>query len=156
MPSMATGGPGMTRNSSEFDLGSRLAALRAVRGLSQGTASRLAGLSPAYLSRIETGRVHPTFATVLRILDALRADVEDLRAADRARPPSAATCPITSQGRCLLETIRTESEVARAEGREVYTMREVQILRDLATYMRTASAERVRAVEMLLQELLRR
>jgi len=35
-------------------------------------------------------------------------------------------------------------------------MREVQILRDLATYMRTASAERVRAVEMLLQELLRR
>jgi len=113
MPSMATGGPGMTRNSSEFDLGSRLAALRAVRGLSQGTASRLAGLSPAYLSRIETGR-------------------------------------------CLLETIRTESEVARAEGREVYTMREVQILRDLATYMRTASAERVRAVEMLLQELLRR
>jgi hypothetical protein len=33
-------------------------------------------------------------------------------------------------------------------------MREVQILRDLATFMRKATPERVRAIEMLLQELL--
>lgn len=49
--------------------------------------------------------------------------------------------------------IRTGAEVARAEGHEVYSMREVQILHDLATFMRKATPERVRAIEMLVQEL---
>ena len=144
----------MTRNSAEFEVGPRLAGIRASRGLSQGSAARLADLAPAYLSRIETGHVHPTFATVMRVLDALHADLEDLRAPDEARPRNHAACPVTLHGGCLLELLRSGAEVARAEGREVYSLREVQILRDLATFMRTASPERVRAIEMLLQELL--
>jgi len=144
----------MTRNSLEFDVGARLAAIRASRGLSQGTTARFAELAPAYLSRIETGHVHPTFTTVMRVLDALRADLEDLRAPDDVRPRSHPACPITARGGCLLELVRTGAEVARAEGREVYSMREVQILRDLATFMRTGTPERVRAIEMLLKELL--
>ena len=62
--------------------------------------------------------------------------------------------PVTAHGQCLLAVVRTEAEVARAEGREVYTMRELAILKDLATFMRKGTPERVRAIEMLLQELL--
>jgi transcriptional regulator with XRE-family HTH domain len=144
----------MTRNSPEFEVGARLAAIRARRGQSQGTASRLAGLTPAYLSRIENGHVHPTFGTVLRVLDALHADLEELRAPDVVRPRNRPACPVTAAGGCLLEMIRTGAEVARAEGHEAYSMREVQILRDLAGFMRKAPPERVRAIEMLVQELL--
>jgi transcriptional regulator with XRE-family HTH domain len=154
MPSMAMGGAALTRNSTEFEIGPRLAGIRASRGLSQGSAARLADLAPAYLSRIETGHIHPTFTTVLRVLDALHADLDDLRAPDAVRPRHHAACPVTARGGCLLELTRTTAEVARAEGREAYSLREVQILRDLATFMRTAPPERVRAIEMLLQELL--
>ena len=144
----------MTRNSPKFDVGARFAAIRSRRGLSQGTASRLAGLAPAYLSRIETGHVNPTFTTVMRLLDALHADLEDLRAPDHVRPPNRPACPLTARGACLLELMRTDAEVVRAEGREVYSIREVRILQDLASFMRKATPERVRAIEMLLQELL--
>jgi transcriptional regulator with XRE-family HTH domain len=146
----------MTRNSSDLNVGARLAAIRASRGLSQGTTSRLAGLAPAYLSRIETGHIHPTFMTVIRVLDALHAGLDELRAPDDVRPKNHASCPVTAHGHCLLELLRTEVEVARSEGREVYSMREVRILQDVATFMRKATPARVRAIEMLLQELLAR
>jgi transcriptional regulator with XRE-family HTH domain len=139
---MALGRLAMTRNSSGLEIGPRLAAIRASHGLSQGTTARLAGLAPAYLSRIETGRVHPTFTTVMRVLEALHADLDDLHAPD------------SHDGICLLQLIRSSAEVARAEGREAYTPRELAILRSLARFMRTATPERVRAIEMLLQELL--
>jgi transcriptional regulator with XRE-family HTH domain len=155
MPWMATDGVAMTRNSPEFEVGPRLAGIRASRGLSQGTTARLADLAPAYLSRIETGHVHPTFTTVMRVLDALHADLDDLRAPDDVRPRSHPACPVTAHGGCLLELMRTSAEVARADGREVYSIREVQLLRDLATFMRTATPERVRSIEMLLRELLK-
>jgi len=143
----------MTRNSSAIEIGPRLAAIRASHGLSQGTTARLAGLAPAYLSRIETGRVHPTFTTVMRVLEALHADLDDLHAPDshEHRHP---VCPVSSRGECMLQLIRATAEVGRAEGREAYSPREINILRSLATFMRTGAPERVRAVELLLQELL--
>ena len=144
----------MTRNSPEIQVGLRLAGIRANRGLSQGTVARRAELSPAYLSRIETGHVHPTFTTVMRVLDALQADLEELRAPDDVRPRTQPACPVTGHGSCLLELVRSGAELARAEGHEMYSLREVQLLRELATFMRTATPERVRAIEMLLRELL--
>lgn len=144
----------MTRNSSGLEIGPRLAAIRASHGLSQGTTARLAGLAPAYLSRIETGRVHPTFTTVMRVLEALHADLDDLHAPDSHDPHHHPLCPVSHDGICLLQLIRSSAEVARAEGREAYTPRELAILRSLARFMRTATPERVRAIEMLLQELL--
>ena len=156
MHCMPTGGHALTRNSSEFDVGSRLAAIRSRSGMSQGTASRLAGIAPAHLSRIETGQIHPTFTTVVRLLDALHADLEDLRAPDDVRPQHHPACPITAKGGCLLELVRSEIAVARAEGREVYSLREVRILQDLAAFMRNAAPDRVRAIELLIQELLKR
>ena len=143
----------MTRNSSAIEIGARLAAIRASSGLSQGTTARLAGLAPAYLSRIETGRVHPSFTTVMRVLEALHADLDDLHAPDshEHRHP---VCPVSASGGCLLHLIRGNAEVARSEGREIYSPREINILRSLTKFMRTGSSERVRAVELLLQELL--
>lgn len=154
MPWKETEGRALTRNSSEIDLGPRLASVRARRGLSQGTVARLAGLPASYLSRIETGHVHPTFGTVKRVLDAMHSGFEEITAPDDLRPTLATVCPVTGEGQCLLELIRSEIEVARAEGREVYSLREVKLLRGLARFMRKASPERVRAIEMLLEELL--
>ena len=144
----------MTRNSSEFEVGAKLAAIRARHGLSQGTAARLAGIAPGYLSRIETGHVHPTFATVMRVLEALHADLDDLRVPDTARAHHHSVCPVSARGDCLLQLVRSNAEVGRAEGREAYSVREIAILRSLATFMLTGTPERVRAIELLLQELL--
>lgn len=144
----------MTRNSSAIEIGPRLAAIRASHGLSQGTTARLAGLAPAYLSRIETGRVHPSFTTVMRVLEALHAGLDDLQAPDSHDPHRHPVCPVSACGDCMLQLIRNSAEVARAEGREVYSPREINILRSVAAFMRTGTPERVRAVELLLQELL--
>jgi transcriptional regulator with XRE-family HTH domain len=144
----------VTRNSSEFDLGSRLAAIRSRRALSQGTTARLSGLSASYLSRIETGHVHPTFSLVLRVMNALHADLDELVAADRIRPPHRAACPVTEHGHCLIQLVRNDPRVARAEGKEVYSPREIHLLGQLATFMRTAPPERVRAIEILIEELI--
>jgi transcriptional regulator with XRE-family HTH domain len=116
--------------------------------------ARRAGLPASYLSRIETGHVHPTFATVRRVVEALHAGLDEITAPEDLRPKPGTTCPVTAQGHCLLELLRSEIEVARAEGREVYSVREVRMLRNLARFMRKASPERVRAIELLLEELL--
>jgi len=144
----------MTRKASEFDLGARLAAIRARHGVSQGTAARRADLAPGYLSRIENGHVQPTFATVLRVLEALQADLEELHSPDDGAPRLRPGCPVTASGCCLVRLVRGNAEVARAEGREVYAQREVRLLNRLAAFMRRASPERVRAIEMLVEELL--
>ena len=54
----------MTSMAPPFEIGKRLGTVRAQRGLSQGTVSRLAGLAPSYLSKIENGRIQPTFPTL--------------------------------------------------------------------------------------------
>jgi transcriptional regulator with XRE-family HTH domain len=151
---MDTGGQAMTRNSSELHVGARLAALRAQRGVSQGMVARHAEIAPSYLSRIETGRVQPSLPMLMRILDALHADLTDLRSPGGEKRPPTAACPVSGRGVCLLELVRREAEVARAEGREVYSIREVHLLHDLAAWMRKAAPERVRAIEMLIGELI--
>lgn len=146
------GGRALARNPSEFEVGARLAAIRAGRGISQGTASRMAGLSPAYLSRIENGRVQPSFAMVMRILAALHADLADLGAPEELHPGHRAVCPVSVEGKCLLELIRSQAEIARAEGREAYSAREMRLLQDLAKLVRKGSPARVHAIELILRE----
>ena len=55
----------------EFDLGPRLRALRAGRGLSLRTAAAMAGVTPGALSQIENGRNSPSVSTLKKILGAL-------------------------------------------------------------------------------------
>jgi transcriptional regulator with XRE-family HTH domain len=53
------------------EVGPRLRQLREQKGLSARKVADLAGLTPAYLSRLENSRVSPTVATLARLVEAM-------------------------------------------------------------------------------------
>jgi transcriptional regulator with XRE-family HTH domain len=53
------------------EVGPRLRQLREHKGLSARQVAGLAGLTPAYLSRLENGRISPTVATLARLVAAM-------------------------------------------------------------------------------------
>ncbi|MQA82025.1 MAG: cupin domain-containing protein [Streptosporangiales bacterium] len=55
----------------DADIGARLRQLRQARGLSARQVARQAGVSPAYLSRLENGKVSPTVSTLTRVVLAM-------------------------------------------------------------------------------------
>ena len=145
----------MTPMAPPFEIGKRLGSVRAQRGLSQGTVSRLAGLAPSYLSKIENGHIQPTFPTLWRILRALHADISEVLSADPAAPRRPAGCPVSATGECLGQLIRSEAEVARDRRRVFVSTREVQLLHDLLAWLKGASPEHARALEVLLEQMVR-
>jgi transcriptional regulator with XRE-family HTH domain len=52
-------------------IGARLREIRQAKGLSAREAAERAGVTPAYLSRLETGKLSPTVASVSRVMQAL-------------------------------------------------------------------------------------
>lgn len=56
----------------------RIKELRSERGLSQIALARQAGIEPAVLCRIETGKASPNVRTLHRIADALSVDTAEL------------------------------------------------------------------------------
>lgn len=137
----------MTSKTSLHDVGQRLAAARLQRGLAQSTVAKSAGLAPSYLSRIETGKVQPTFPTVMLVVRALGADPAEI--VDPAAKPGASQgpCPVTAKGRCLLDLIRVDPEG------EHYSPREIRLLRNFAQWIKDAEPTRVRAMEILIEDL---
>lgn len=115
--------------------------------------ARLAGVAPSYLSRVENGRVQPTFPTLWKILRALRADFGELLGPESAKELRAGGCPVSRNGRCLLDLVRSDQEVARDVTRQLYSAREVRLLGRFADWMKTAPPERVQAIEVLLEAL---
>jgi len=59
-------------------VGRRIRSLRKARGLSQEQLAELAGTSPKYLSRIETGRENPTLDLFLRLAQGLKVDLYEI------------------------------------------------------------------------------
>ncbi len=59
-----------------YTLAMQLIALREKRGLSQSGLSRQTGINQAEISRIERGSGNPTERTMLRLADALGADLQ--------------------------------------------------------------------------------
>src|SRR5690242_7024154 len=55
----------------EGEVGPRLRQLREQKAMSARQVAELAGVSPAYLSRLENGRVSPTVATLARLVAAM-------------------------------------------------------------------------------------
>jgi transcriptional regulator with XRE-family HTH domain len=55
----------------EGEVGPRLRQLREQKGMSAREVAGLSGLTPAYLSRLENGRVSPTVATLARLVSAM-------------------------------------------------------------------------------------
>ena len=69
-----------TRHQSEvfagaYDLAVQLIELRVLRGMTQTELAMATGLNQADISRIERGAANPTERTLLRIADALNADL---------------------------------------------------------------------------------
>jgi len=128
-------------------VGQRLAAARLQRGLAQGDVARAAGFAPSYLSRIETGKVQPTFRTVMRIVRTLGADVSEVAAPDAREDASRGPCPVTARGHCLIDLVGPIGDAER------YSPAEIRLLRRFAVWMKQAKADRVRAMELLLGDL---
>lgn len=142
----------MSEDVSSPNIGRRLCAARLRRGLSQGTVARLAGIGASYVSRIETGKIQPSFRTVVRLQRAIKADFEEL-AGPQPEKRHQGLCPISARGSCLLDLIRPEIDSERKPRRESYTPRQVRLLRAMASWIRTAPADRLRAMEILIKDL---
>lgn len=75
-----------------WPFGQALRELRETRGLSLNRLARGAGLTPGYLSRLESGQRHPSYDAVMRLSKALGltgADQQRLYAAAGYLPPDA-------------------------------------------------------------------
>jgi len=145
----------MTRPPVHADVGQRLAAARARRQVSQGTVARLAGLAPSYLSRIETSKVHPTFATVQRVAAALDISLEELAGPKRRTRDRKGVCPVSEGGRCLLDLIHADAVRARRQGIEAFSPRQVRLLRSFAAWLQQAPSDLQGAMGVLLDTLTR-
>lgn len=128
------------------EVGQRLAAARLQRGLAQNEVARRAGLAASYLSRIETGKVHPTIGTVMQVARAMGADLGEVLGRGEASA-TRGPCPVTHRGQCLLDLISP----MKSEGH--FTAREVRLIRRFASWVEGASATRLRAMEVLLEDL---
>jgi transcriptional regulator with XRE-family HTH domain len=139
----------MPPTSDDHDLGRRIAVWRVQRGRSQVELSRRAGIHATYLSRIETGKVHPTVRTVMRIASALQVSVNDLAgpspATEKKKP-----CPATSSGRCLLDLIDTGSNLEGDSDEESYSPRQIRLLRRFMEILRQSSPSVLSAHEVIL------
>jgi transcriptional regulator with XRE-family HTH domain len=145
----------MTATKRQSGVGRRLASARIQRGLSQGSLGRLARVAPSYLSRIENGKLEPSFKLVHRIAGAMRVGLDELMGPVKRTDARPDGCPISQSGRCMLDLIHSEAQRAKPENGERYTVREIRMLQSLTEWMQIATPDRLRAFEVLLGDLLR-
>jgi transcriptional regulator with XRE-family HTH domain len=141
----------MTKKSSEPEVGKRIATSRLHLGLSQTVVARRAGIDPSYLSRIETGKVHPTVGTAMRIAKAMRTSLVDLLGPS---PPNQKEkpCPVSPSGRCLLDLI--DRKAGSRRGPETFSPRQIRLLRRFVRLVQQCSPSLLRALEVLVGEML--
>jgi hypothetical protein len=90
---------------------------------------------------------------VLRILRALRADLDEIVEPASLAESRRGRCPVSADGHCLLDLIRVDSDAARDD--EFYTPRQIKLLRRLAAWIQASRPDRLRAMEVLLEDLMR-
>jgi transcriptional regulator with XRE-family HTH domain len=137
----------------QLELGKRIAATRVQRGLSQGLVARRAGTDPSYLSRIETGKVHPTVRTAMRIAAALRISLDDLLGPSPA-DYAGRDCPVSPSGHCLMDLIDTHAGEMGAADPEKYTPRQLRLLGRFTSIVRDSDRNLLRAMEVLMDQIL--
>jgi len=147
-------GDAAIRSKQEVSVGQRLVAARLRRGLAQTTVAQRAGVASSYLSRVESGSIHPTFRNVMRIADALEMPLEEFTSPAFSKTGRGA-CPVTDSGGCMLDLIRSGKTGRGETDDEVYSPRQVRLLGRFAAWVRTVPEDRVQAMEVLLEELLR-
>ena len=74
---------------SEYAIGAKIRSLRLKKKMGLVELGRHSGLSPALLSKIERGRLHPTLPTLLRIALVFSVDLEFFFAGAREKPVAA-------------------------------------------------------------------
>ena len=137
----------------EADLGRRIVAIRLQRGLSQQVISRRSGIDPSYLSRVETGKIHPTVRTAQRIATALRMSLAELLARsppDRKDRP----CPVSAGGRCLMDLIDIGSEHGPDASPESYSPRQLRLIRRFTSVVQRRDPKLLAALEVIVGEML--
>lgn len=92
----------MSQDSSSADgeVGPRLRQLREQKGMSARQVCALAGVSPAYLSRLENGRVSPTVASLARLVAAMGETMSTLF----QEPPGSAEVVVRRDARHLMRS----------------------------------------------------
>ncbi len=143
----------MTHQSTQPDLGQRIAAHRNELGISQITVAERAGLAASYLSRIENGKIYPTIPTAQKIATALRVPLSELL---EPTPPQRKHqgCPVTAKGICLIDLIDPSWEFV-SEGRgERYTARQIRLMRRFTALVREGSPELQKSLEVIVGGLL--
>ena len=134
------------------EMGRRIAARRIERGFSQAALSRRTGINSSYLSRIETGKVHPTVRTAVRISEALGLSLEDLvgLSPPERRPQP---CPVSASGRCMMDLVDPGIGARRHGEAEAYTPQQIRLLRKFLAVMRRGGPDLLKAMEVLMGEL---
>jgi len=134
------------------EMGRRIAARRIERGFSQAAVSRRTGINSSYLSRIETGKVHPTVRTALRVAEALGLSLEDLvgPSPPERRPQP---CPVSASGRCMMDLVDPGIGSGRHGETEFYSSQQIRLLRRFLAVMRRGGPDLLKAMEVLLGEI---
>ena len=129
---------------SRQQIGRRIASSRRERGRSQKFVAQRAHLDPTYLSRIETGKVHPTVSTALRIAGALGISLDQLVG---PTPPEwrGAICPVSPKGACLLDGVHPKVPIT--------TPQQMRLLRRMTAVIQDGDAKLLAALQVLLDGL---
>jgi transcriptional regulator with XRE-family HTH domain len=112
--------------------------------------ARLAGLDASYLSRIETGKVHPTVRMVQRIAAALRISFPELMGPS---PPERKDrpCPVSPSGLCFMDLL--DSGPGSALDVDKYTRRQLRLLQQFAELVQSSNPSLMKAFETLFGKL---
>ncbi len=143
----------MTHQSTQPDLGQRIAAHRSELGISQTAVAERAGLAPSYLSRIENGKIYPTMPTAQKIATALRVPLSELL---ESTPPQKKNqgCPVTAKGMCLIDLIDPKWDLGSERRGERYTPRQIRLMRRFTALVREGSPELLKSLEVVVGGLL--
>src|SRR5215203_1380400 len=115
-----------------LEIGERVFELRDARGWSQVELAERAGINPATVTHVETGKVQPRLGTLRRLARAFGVDVEEL--SPPPKPPPPPKTPIAASTPRELETkvYGAPADAISAELRPVLSEPEAQQLSDEA------------------------
>jgi transcriptional regulator with XRE-family HTH domain len=99
-------------------MGERLRAARARRGLSLRELAGRLGVSPSLISQIETGRANPSVSTLYAIAGELDVSLDELMFNDRRVAPPVGSQPVPAAADELLQRARTRKRIRLASGVE--------------------------------------
>jgi transcriptional regulator with XRE-family HTH domain len=136
-----------------MSIGTRIIQARNLRNMSQRELSERSGIASSYLSRIENRRLEPRPKTLRRIAEALGVPLSELFREGRAGQ-AVSRCAITVSGNCIMELLRSRRRKVQRPGIEVFSPRQLQLLRMASYLIQTGNTRLLDTLEVLLSGLL--